>query len=142
MNLFPQQQNPFDFAQLAQLNQLNQVNLMQPKQTILDEITKLIEALNEDEKVKLFTLEQFKEAHSLYTQGLNQYILDKFAQEYVQTQVGQDTANNLKNVINNLTGSVKQQTKAERDKLLELQRLLEQNPDLINKLRNEDNRNA
>lgn len=115
-----------------------QARQMMPQQqqqvTAIDRVTEIVSGLSQEEQMHLANSEQFSSAKALFDRTFLDFMQNKYKQEFMNTQRGQQVAQNLLDTTNGVVGSVREQSRLEREKLSRLTRLLEDNPNLLNEL--------
>lgn len=139
MNLFPNQPAQSiltqDLAKLTQLNQFNQYQLSQSQPSILDDVRRKLNDLTKDELAMLTSYEQFNSAFTMYQTRLHEYVLNRFAEEYTQTERGRSDITNVGKAIDANIELVRSQARKTQEELAQLAQLLKEEPGLLEKLK-------
>lgn len=146
MNLFPNSNSSNPYANIlqdpiklaSQINQFNSYNV-DSRQNIIDEVRTKLTSLTQDEFESLRNTQEFSRAFTIYQTGLQEYVMNKFAYEYTNTDKGRAEISQVNTIIDNSIEVVREAAKREKEKLSKLSRLLEENPDLINQLEKSQN---
>lgn len=133
--------NPYsmDFAKLAQLNQYNQINLQNAGPSPLETIKQKLTSLSQEELSALMGIESFVIPYQTYQQGLQEYVLGKFANEYVTTDKGRNEIETLQKGLDSNIDHIRRQAQTEKEELLKLSKLLKENPDLLKQINKDNN---
>ena len=127
-------ENPFGTnLQDLQFTYLKQMQMQQPTVPILEEINKTVASMSSEEQAVMAESNEYKLAKQTYEAGFMNYLGNKFAPEYVNTQDGKIAANNLLTTIKQLKEKVNEGIKAKQQKIDKLLSLLEKDPDLKKK---------
>lgn len=140
MNIFPSQGNASDLMRAAsQINQFNNYNVVPNQTTILDEVRNKLTSLTSDELISLRNMQEFAVTFETYQAGLQEYVMNKFAYEYANTDKGRSELTQVNSVIDTNIGIVRERARQEKEKLSMLSKLLEENPELIKQLEGSKN---
>lgn len=140
MNLFPNQNQILDpIRAAAQINQFNNYNVVPQQLSLLDEVRNKLTSLTQDELISLNSMPEFASTFAIYKAGLQDYVMNKFAYEYANTDKGKSEVAQVNAVIDSNLGIVRERAREEKEKLSKLSRLLEENPELIKQLEGSKN---
>ncbi len=128
--------NPYgmDTTRLAQLNYYNQINLPNSTAGVLDSVRQKITNLTSEEIQALMSIEAFVVPFQNYQNGLQEFVLNRFAQEYVATDKGRVEIENVNKMLDSNIDYIKKQAQAEKEELAKLAKLLKENPELLKQI--------
>lgn len=118
--------------------QLNQMNIIpnQEQYKVVNDINDALKGLNNEELTILYGDNEFKEIKNYYDIYFMEFLVNKFSYEFTNTEKGSKIGSNLLNVIKNKTNIIRENLNEERSKINELARILKDNPNIINQLKN------
>jgi hypothetical protein len=123
-----------------QMQQFNQVNLFQQQQSRgmehIKAFNEVLGGLSKEETQNLMTHERFVAAKTMYEAGFMEFLSQKYSQEYLASQVGEQCAANLLNETKAIAEFVTVESKHKKERVDKLLELLDKNPELLNQLEN------
>lgn len=114
--------------------------IQQVQQTPIDDVSRVVSGLSQQEQMMLSENEEFIQAKSIFDRAFLDYLQDKCKIEFAQTQYGQQVSQNLLDKTNLAVSSIREKGREELERINRLSKLLEQNPDLLSKLESENGR--
>ena len=120
------------------LTQFNQMNLFQPQQSRgmenIKALNDVLNGLSKEELANLVANERFVSAKNTYDAGFMEFLSQKFSNEFLSSQQGEQYSSHLLSETNAIAEFVTVESKQKKERVDKLLELLDKNPDIIKQL--------
>lgn len=119
----------------GQIEALRSMGSSSPQYSLLEEININSSNLTDDEKKLIEKSPEYTEAKNLFESGFMAFLGSKFSGEYILTPQGKVAGEKLLEVLKDVKAKAKQEIANKTEKLQKVAELLEQHPELLDKIK-------
>lgn len=119
----------------GQIEALRSMGSGSPQYSLLEEININSSNLTDDEKKLIENSPEYTEAKNLFESGFMAFLGSKFSGEYILTPQGKVAGEKLLEVLKDVKAKAKQEIANKTEKLQKVAELLEQHPELLDKIK-------